>query len=184
MKKLFLLTLAVASLAAQAQTKYFSKKAKISFFSETAVEKIEAHNNRVTTVLEVESGKIEFSVLITAFEFEKALMQEHFNENYMESTKYPKATFKGIVVNMKDIKLNTDGSYTANIEGEMTMHGVTKKVKESATFTVGGGKISAKSSFTIRLADYNIKDSNYIGTKIAEEIKITVNVPLYEKLVK
>lgn len=169
---------------AQAQTKYFTKKGKISFYSETPAEKIEAHNNRVTSVLEAESGKLEFSVLITAFEFEKALMQEHFNENYMESSKYPKATFKGSITNIKDIDLKKDGTYNVSIKGDLTMHGVTKNITEKATITVKGGAISAESTMNVALKDYNIKIPSVVGQKIAEVIQVKIKIASYDPLKK
>lgn len=183
MKKLIFLLL-LAPIMANAQTKVFTKKGQISFYSETSVEKIEAHNNRVTAVLEQESGKLEFSVLITAFEFEKALMQEHFNENYMESPKFPKATFKGAITNIKDIDFKKDGEYVAKVEGEMTIHGVTKKVAESGKIVIKGGKISASSTVNIALKDYNITVPSVVGAKIAEVIKVVVNIPSFEPLKK
>lgn len=183
MKKLFALALVLCCFAAGAQ-KYFTKTGKISFYSETPVEKIEAHNNRVASVLDAASGKLEFSALITAFEFEKALMQEHFNENYMESTKYPKATFKGTITNMKDITLDKDGTYNATVKGDMTIHGVTKNITEKATITVKGGKISAVASFNVALKDYKIAIPSAVGQKLAEVIQVKVNIASYEPLKK
>jgi hypothetical protein len=168
----------------QAQTKYFTKQGKISFYSETPMEKIEAHNSRVTSVLDAESGKIEFMALIKAFEFEKALMQEHFNENYMESSKYPKASFKGTITDMKSVDLKKDGTYNVEVKGDLTIHGVTKNITEKATIKVKGGVISAETSFNVALKDYNIKIPTVVNNKIAEVIQVKVNIPNYELLKK
>ena len=181
MKKIIsaLLVLVTFTVCAQDQ-KYFTKKGNISFYSDAPMEKIEAHNRRVTSVIDLASGAIEFSVLIRSFEFEKALMQEHFNENYMESGKFPKSTFKGNITNLKEIDFTKDGEYKANVEGKLTMHGVTKEVKTSATFTVKGGVISAKAEFEVALKDYDIKVPSMVVKNIAEVIKVVVDIKEYE----
>jgi hypothetical protein len=167
-----------------AQSKWFTKKGQISFYSETAVEKIEAHNKRVTAVLEQESGKLEFSVLITAFEFEKALMQEHFNENYMESSKFPKSTFIGKITNPTAVNYTKDGEYSVQVEGDLTMHGVTKKITEKASIIVNKGKISAKTTIQVALKDYNITVPSVVGAKIAEVIRVEIFIPQFDPLKK
>ena len=118
MKK-FLFSLAIMALtigSADAQ-KYFTRSGKISFYSDTPMEKIEAKNGSATSVLDTESGKMEFAVLIKGFQFAKSLMQDHFNENYMESSKYPKALFKGEISNIDDVDFGHDGQLpTANCQ--------------------------------------------------------------------
>src|SRR5947208_1580392 len=101
MKKrtLFLITLLISGTALFAQDKFFTKSGRISFYSKAPLEDIEAENRSVTAVLDTKTGMVQFAVPMKAFEFEKALMQEHFNENYIESDKYPKAEFKGQVLN-------------------------------------------------------------------------------------
>lgn len=86
-----------------AQTRYMTKTGYIGFYSHTPVEDIKADNNQVASILDSQTGEMVFNVLIKSFVFEKALMQEHFNENYMESDKYPKASFKGKVSNLEKI---------------------------------------------------------------------------------
>lgn len=182
MKKLLIISLALifSGLTTNAQTKYFTKKGKITFYSKTSMENIDATNSRVASVLEVETGKLEFSVLISAFEFEKALMQEHFNEDYMESKKFPKATFKGAITNMKDVDLKKDGSYAVTITGELLLHGVTKTITEKATILVKGGKISATCDFNVTVKDYQIK----APSKVAEVIQVKINIGQFEPLKK
>lgn len=184
MIKLISVILMSSSLLLAGEGKYFTKKGKITFYSETAVEKIEATNNRVTSVLDASTGKLEFSVLITAFEFEKALMQEHFNENYMESEKFPKATFKGKIDNMKDVSISKDGTYDVTVSGDLTMHGVTKKISEKGKIKVKGGVMSAESTFKVALKDYNINVPSAVGNKLAEVIEVRVNIANYELLKK
>lgn len=183
-RKIIFMALVLLAGWGQAQTKYFTKQGKISFYSETPMEKIEAHNSRVTSVLDAESGKIEFMALIKAFEFEKALMQEHFNENYMESSKYPKASFKGTITDMKSVDLKKDGTYNVEVKGDLTIHGVTKNITEKATIKVKGGVISAETTFNVALKDYNIKIPTVVNNKIAEVIQVKVNIPNYELLKK
>jgi polyisoprenoid-binding protein YceI len=182
MKKMIILAVCVfgISLTTDAQ-KYFTREGKITFFSEAPMEKIEAHNNSATSVIDVESARMEFAVLIKAFQFEKALMQEHFNENYMESSKFPKAVFKGEITNMDAIDLSKDGSYDAEVKGKMTIHGVTKEVSTTGTFVVKNGTISAQSSFEIAVADYDIEIPAVVKDNIAKIVRIDVDVD-YEKL--
>lgn len=163
--------------AASAQ-KYSTKNGKISFFSQTPVEKIEAHNNQVNSAMDISTGDFVFKVLIKGFEFERALMQEHFNENYMESEKYPNSTFKGKIINLKDINFNKDGKYNVNVEGDLTIHNVTRKVSVKGSIEVKGGDILADAKFKVLLKDYNIKVPNTVINSINEVQEITVSVGL------
>ncbi|MBL0343141.1 MAG: YceI family protein [Bacteroidetes bacterium] len=179
MKKLMLffaialLTLPVASFA---QNKYFTREGKIQFYSKASDEEIAATNKKVTSVVDAASGQIEFSVLMKAFEFQKALMQEHFNENYVESDKFPKAVFKGAIVNNADVKWTADGSYPVKVSGKLTIHGVTKDVVIDGTIAVKSGKISANSVFNILIKDYNIEIPKLVKDKVSETLKITVDL--------
>ena len=155
---------------------YFTKTGTISFFSSTPVEDIEAINQQVTSAFENGHGKIQFSVMITAFEFEKKLMQEHFNENYMESDKFPKATFNGVIDNIASIEVNKNGTYKANVSGDLTIKDKTNAVKTMGTFVVNGESINAKAEFKIKLADYNIKVPGVVRDKISEDILIKVDM--------
>ncbi len=159
-----------------AQTKYFTREGKATFSSKAPMEQIEAVNKKVTSVVDISNGQMEFSVLIKAFEFPKALMQEHFNENYMESDKFPKATFKGQITNNSDIKWTTDGTYTAKVSGKMTIHGVTKDFTGEGQIVVQAGRITASSTFNILLADYNIKIPSVVKDKISETVKVGIEL--------
>ena len=167
----------MGSISAQ---KYFTRSAKITFFSDARVEKIEAVNNSAISVLDASTGNMEFAVLIKGFQFQKSLMQEHFNENYMESSKYPKAIFKGRVNNWSEINLQKDGEYTANIDGEITVHGVTKKIETTATFIIKEGLISATSVFELTVADFKIKIPRVVRDNIAKKVAVTVSVNNYQ----
>jgi polyisoprenoid-binding protein YceI len=181
MKKIMialLLTAAAGNLYAQ---KYMTRTGKISFFSSTPVENIEAFNNEVASVLDAKSGDLVFQVPIKSFKFEKALMQEHFNENYMESDKYPKAEFKGKVADISKVNFSKDGTYNVTTSGKLTIHGVTKDVSIPGTITVKGKQVTANSEFKVKTADYNISIPKLVEGKIAKEIEVTVNSILAQK---
>jgi polyisoprenoid-binding protein YceI len=143
-------------------------------YSDAQIEKIEAHNSKATSVMDLSTGKIEFAVLIKAFQFEKALMQEHFNENYLESDKYPKATFKGVITNFESIDITKDGEYAVNVKGDLTIHGVTKEVEIPGKIIVKDGQISAKSSFEVTVADYKIEIPAVVRDNIAKVVRVDV----------
>lgn len=170
-----LLVLGFTSIQAQ---KYFTRDGKITFSSDTPIEKIEAHNQKATCVLNAADGRMEFAVLIKAFQFEKALMQEHFNENYMESATYPKATFKGQISNIEAIDFSKDGNYEVTVAGDMTIHGVTQAVSTTGNILVKDGKLSADATFETKPGDYDIKIPAVVRKNIAEIVQVTVAVDL------
>lgn len=179
MKQTFLTLLlsgVLAVSAAFAQDKYFTKNGHIHFFSGTPMENIEANNNAATSVIDSKTGKMEFAVLMKAFKFEKALMEEHFNENYVESGKYPKATFAGTITNLNVVDFTKNGTYKVNVKGNLTMHGVTKEVEAPGTITVDNGKVRANSVFSVSPEDYKIEIPKLVREKIAKQIKVTVNM--------
>jgi len=105
-------------------------------------------------------------------------MQQHFNENYVESDKYPKAEFKGTVTNNADIKYANNGTYTAKVKGKLTIHGVTRDVETIGTIKVNGGKLDVSSTFNILVSDYNIKIPAVVKDKISNSIRINVDCKL------
>lgn len=164
---------------AEAQGKYFTRTGHISFYSKTPLEDIKANNRQVASVIDFSTGEMVFSVLMKSFEFPKALMQEHFNENYIESDKYPKSTFKGKILNIQTVDVQKSGSYPVEVEGELTIHGVTKPVKSNGTLEVKENKIYGKSQFTVAVADYNIQIPKLVRDNIAKNIDIQVDM-VYE----
>lgn len=156
------------------QGKLMTKEGNVYFLSSAPMEKIEATNAKATSVFDTSTGAIEWAVLIKAFHFEKALMEEHFNENYMESTKFPKAKFKGKVDNLNAINFKKDGTYKVKISGDLEVHGVTNKVTTDATFTINKGNVKALSKFTIAVADYGIKIPSLVKDKVAKNVEISV----------
>jgi polyisoprenoid-binding protein YceI len=160
--------------SANGQKLYYTKNGHVDFYSSTSMEDIQAKNEKVTSVINVTNGDLEFSILINAFQFEKALMQEHFNENYMESGKYPKSTFKGRITNLDKINFNADGSYPAEAEGDLTMHGVTKKITAKGMIIVKDGKFKVESEFMVQPEEFKIEVPSLVRNKIAREIKVTV----------
>jgi flagellar basal body P-ring protein FlgI len=175
---LTLVSLLFFTTAINAQDKYFTKTGKIEFFSKAAMEDIEAKNKTVTAVLDSKTGAVQFSVQMKGFEFVKALMQQHFNENYVESTKYPKADFKGVVVNNAEVDYTKNGTYNATIKGKMTLHGITKDIEAPGTIKVADGKIDAASTFNLKLSDYKISIPSVVKDKISNNIKIIVDTKL------
>lgn len=162
----------------QAQGKFFTRDAYISFFSSTPVEDIKAINEKVTCVLDAENGKIELAALMKAFVFKKALMEEHFNENYVESALYPKATFKGTINNIDDIDFSKEGVQVLNVSGELSMHGVTKEVAAEGSLDIKNGTVFVNSEFKVSPEDYDIEIPSVVRDKIAKELLITVKAKL------
>lgn len=154
---------------------YITKNGTVSFFSKTSMENISAVNNQALSVLNSKNGDLAFSVLVTGFLFKKALMQEHFNEEYMESDKYPKATFKGNIAAISKVNFTKDGTYPVSVNGSLTMHGVTNKVKVPGTITIKDGKVAAAATFNILVADYKITISKMVENNISKSIEVKVD---------
>jgi len=179
MKKftIILATILLATTVVNAQ-KFMTKNGTIKFFSDTPMEKIEGTNRQVNSALDFTTGNFVFKALIQGFEFEKALMQEHFNENYMESDKFQNSTFSGKITNIKEVNLAKDGVYKVLAEGDLTMHGVTNKVKVNGTLEVKGGKILGKAGFNVSPKDYNITIPKAVIKNISEAIQVDVTISL------
>ncbi len=156
------------------QDKYFTKSGKINFYSNAPLEDITAVNTSAVAVLDARSGSVQFSILIKGFEFENEEMQEHFNEHYMESDKYPKAEFKGQILNTSSINFKKNGNYAVQVKGLFTLHGVTKDIQISGTILVDGTTLKANSSINIQVADYNIVIPKLVRDKVAKTVKIAI----------
>ena len=158
--------------------RYITKNGYIRFYSETPVETIEAENQQVNAALDTQTGNIVFKVLMKSFEFRKALMQEHFNENYVESDKYPNATFTGKIINLDEIDFTRSGTQDATVEGDLTIHGVTKNITEKGSFTVEEGDINGNAVFSLEVADYEISIPLAVRNNIARQVEVTVKIIL------
>jgi beta-galactosidase GanA len=161
-----------------AQDKYYTKSGSIIFVSKGNIETIQANHRSVTCVLDSKTGALQFAVLMKGFEFKKALMQEHFNENYVESDKYPKTEFRGQIVNNSEIAYAKDGAYNAHVKGKLTLHGQTRDVEADGKITVKNGKLLANSDFTVQMSDYNISIPKLVKENMSNTVSITVNCTL------
>ena len=173
---LLIILIIIAAVSVRGQGKYISKDGYIKFYSHTVIEDITADNNEVAGIIDTETGEVLINVKMTAFQFEKRLMQEHFNENYVESEKFPKAVFKGKIVNNESVKYGSQGYYSVQVEGEMTIHGETNTVKSDGTIEVTAEGIVAKTKFMLNPEDYSIKIPKLVRKNIAEEMEITVDM--------
>lgn len=158
-----------------AQTKFLTRTATISFHSRAKIENIDAVHHSVTAATDLEKGLIQFNVNMKGFQFEKALMQEHFNENYVESDKYPNASFKGSFTPNADLTAGKDGSYPVEISGALTIHGVTRNIAARGTFTRSGSSLKGVSDFTVQLSDYKISIPAVVKDNLSNTISIHVD---------
>jgi polyisoprenoid-binding protein YceI len=174
---LSLLAILIAAVPASAQERYFTRDAIVKFdaTAKSSPEDIKATSNAGTCVLDKSNGNVEMAVLIKGFLFEKALMQEHFNENYMESSKFPKATFKGKIDNIAGVDFSKDGTYNTTASGKLTMHGVEQSVSAPIIFTVKNGVANAYVRFNATLADYGIKIPSLVSDKLAKQAVIEIS---------
>ena len=179
-KRLLFLTLAAMIIfrGLPAQEIYYTKTGTISFFSDAPLEKIKAINKNVTAIIGTKTGAVQLSMLMKGFEFEKALMQEHFNENYVESDKYPKSEFAGLISNQNEISYSKDGSYAATVKGKLKIHGVQKEVEIKGKIIIHNGTPSIDAVLSILLSDYNIKIPGIVEGKVSNRVAINVNCTL------
>jgi len=166
------LLLSVCACSTFAQ-KYFTKKGVTTFYSSTPVEDIKATNKETSVLINTSENSIVCVMENTKFVFPKSLMQEHFNENYMESDKYPKSSFTGTY--NKKIDPAVDGKYTVTVSGKLSIHGTLKDVSVPATIEVKSGQIIGHAVFKVKTKDYNIKIPTIVVSKVAEEIQVTID---------
>ena len=157
----------------KAQTIFLAQGAKASFFSATPVEDINANSQSMTSVLNIVNNEIAFNVPMRTFQFKKALMQEHFNEKYIESDKFPKASFKGKI--NETIDWTKDSTYNITATGILTLHGVDKPHTEKGIVIIKDGKINITSEFKVAVKDHNITIPKIVMTNIAEIIDVKLN---------
>lgn len=177
-KTLLCLLLVTAFNQGWCQSRYMDRAGHASFFSKAPLEDIEAHTDQALCVLDAASGEVATSMLMRSFRFEKSLMQEHFNEKYVESDKYPKATFAGKITNMSELDLSQNGTYTANVKGDITLHGETKPLEAEVQLVVKDNVIEASSTFNLRVKDFKITIPSLVARNIAEVVEVKVSFNL------
>ena len=178
MKRLILLLLFVS--ISHGKDIFLTRQGVVEFFSSTPIEDIKAYNNQVSCVLNYETGTFAFQVPIKGFKFKNALMQEHFNENYLESDIYPKSIFKGVIEDWNSMAIN-DSTLNIRLVGELTIHGVTNKIEQNATIYRKNGNLVGKCKFIVFLEDYDVKIPKIVRQNIAESIEINVDVNLSKR---
>jgi polyisoprenoid-binding protein YceI len=176
MKRLLLLFFLLIVISAANAQKFMTKNGYIGFYSHTAMEDIKADNNQVVGALDKTTGEMVFQALIKSFHFDRALMEEHFNENYLESDKYPKSVFKGKITNLSSVDFSKNGTYDVTVEGDLTIHDVTNKISTKGTIEVTVSGINATSKFKIVPEDYKINIPGVVREKIDKSLEVTVNM--------
>lgn len=153
---------------------YMTRTGYVSFSSKASMENIKAENKQLLAIINIEKKELAFMVLMKGFEFKKELMQTHFNENYIESDKYPKASFNGTYTGDVDSKNGTPT--TVNVKGSFTLHGVTKEIEVTATLQLLNGTLNGSAIFKASPEDYNITIPNLVRNNIAKEVEVEVKV--------
>ena len=159
---------------------YFTRSGEVSFFSSTPIYDISAVNNQMTCVLDLETGSVSFRIPILGFNFPNGLMQEHFNENYMESDIYPNASFKGKINDWNKLKLSANPQ-EVTLNGTMTIHGVSKQILEKGKISMENNDVIGSSNFLIKVADYNVKIPKLVRDKIAKTVSVDTELILKKK---
>lgn len=167
--------------SSKAQEIFTTNSGKVSFHSKTSIKDIDAVSGKMATVINNKTKQVYFKIQNTSFHFDEKLMEEHFNENYMESDKFPISEFNGKIV--EDTDLTQNGDYKVMIQGWLNLHGVKKEYKVTGIISVNNGTIALRSNFKIKLADHKIDVPTLVFTKIAENIEIEVlsNCKPYKK---
>lgn len=176
MKKTSLFLALVLSTGALFAQKKTTTSASVNFDATTSLDELpKAENKTAIAALDTKTGDVAFEAQIKNFSFGNPMIQEHFNSGgWMDSDKFPTANFKGKITNLSEVDFNKDGTYKADVEGDLTIHGVTKKVKTKVVITIAGKKISSKSDFTIKLEDYKVEGKAIAAGKVAKEPTISV----------
>ena len=175
-KSIILFTMVGLTSFAFAQKKQTTTSATINFDATTSLDKLpKADNKTVVASLDTKTGNVAFESVIKSFTFSNPKIQEHFNgDKWMDSDKFPTATFTGKITNLTAVNFKKDGTYSANVSGDLTMHGITKPVATVASVTVSGKTISTTTDFSVKLADYGVNGGAIAAGKVATEPKITV----------
>ncbi|KXX71920.1 YceI family protein [Flammeovirga sp. SJP92] len=153
------------------QSYLIDKNGTTTFFSDALIEDITATSTSSMGIMDTATHKVAVSILMTSFEFKLSLMQEHFNENYVESEKFPKATFSGQLSTPPD--LNQNGQQEMQVKGKLSIHGKTKPLEAKITFNISDHQIEAQTTFNVALEDFDIEIPQIMFNKIAEVVKVT-----------
>ena len=179
MKRSIFIILFVLSISTSfSQEKYITRNGSIRFLSETSIETINPINNHVSCILDTKTGDIVFQLKIISFEFEKALMEEHFNEKYMESEKYPKSTFIGKIKRWDHKLIANHVRHEIEANGIITIHGVEKEIQALGSLKIDEGSLIINATFDLLIADFNIKIPKIVKNNISEIVKVDVDVTL------
>ena len=181
MKEIIIVVVSLLIGDAMFSQKMMTREGEIKFdASMPELVEIAATNKSASCILDETTGDFVALALVKSFKFKAPLMEEHFNENYMESSKFPKSTFKGKIIGFDATKL-TATKTVYELEGDLTIHGVTKKVKTKISLTKNAGKVTAVSTFSVKAKDYNIEIPSLVKEKFAQNIKIGINFELEGK---
>ena len=174
-KKLFAAVVSILLFGSGAHSQvYLTRSGFVGFYSKTSLEDIKAENNQAFAAIDPGKKTLAFSLLLKGFVFTKQLMQEHFNENYVESDKYPKATFSGSYTG--DVPLDKDGVYKVTVKGNLTLHNVTRPIEAPATLEVKGGRLLGTAEFKVKPEDFSISIPSVVRDKISQEMRVNVRV--------
>jgi hypothetical protein len=173
-KKILLLLMLLSAAAFCNAQVYTAKSGTASFYSEAPMENIEAISNSVQSILNTSTKSIAFIISIRSFQFKKDLMREHFNEKYLESDKFPNATYSGKI--NEEVDFGKDGSYNVTSTGKIAMHGQEKEITVPGTFTVKNGEASLQTNFPLAVADFKIEIPQLLFQNIADTVAVKVNV--------
>ncbi len=176
MKKLIVFLTFIPFCQVFSQGVFLTKTGMISFFSKATIENIDAKNTKVGVVLNTETNDLQFVVNIKNFVFKDAVMQEHFNEDYLESDKYPDSQFTGKI--NETIDYTKDGEYKVTATGKFNLHGVEKERTEAGTIIIKDGQITLKGEFYVLLKDYSITIPRLVFQNIAENIQVKLDATL------
>lgn len=161
--------------------KYYTRSGHIKFVSVAPIENIEAMNNKATCILDIKTGEVISKILMKTFEFEKALMQEHFNENYVESDKFPLAILKAKIDNLSIIDTSGTTPQQIKIQGDLTIHNITQLVEIDGEISKIENGFKATAYFIVKPSDYKIKIPKAVKNHIAQEVEVSLDFSL-EKL--
>lgn len=175
MKSLIILIISILTInSVIAQSTLIDKTGVAHFYSEAPLEDIEATNKKALGAFNLEKGTVAVSMVIKNFRFDNSLMEEHFNENYMESEKFPKASFTGKIQDFSTLDFSTPGTFTAKAEGELEIHGVKRPLTNDVTFEVTKDAIIVKTKFKVALEDHEVEIPTLVIKNIAEIVDVDV----------